>query len=521
MTLPLTTDRHHPRRQDMQVITKVAAALMSLALLPACSGGAPSNPASPSGSASNSLPALVANPPGEQPAPPRPELPHLTGQLFWHNYTSYETGDGRLWQMDLATGRMAAIGSGWDVANAINPHVSPDGKHLVFMGDVSTDSDLDWDVFLSTWDDSNWGTPVNLTGPNGKSDEDPKFSPDGKHIVFKINGAVTEMTLDGKITRHIAGKTPDTGQPYYLPNGTDVMYSEGTDPNAAIIERTAAGKRRVLADLPDTTDYYPIGADSTSFFFTNVQAETKYDRIMRGFYDGSTPQSLFFNSNKADSSDAYPYADGSRYLFYVSDDSALSGGGYDIMVADLAAEKVYSLSRWNKLANTAIEEVGLAWSGKAQFPSADPVLAPNMSAPPGTLLSQGKPASASSSYDGYPPSKAVDGILTGKNCWCVADQNVLPSPYWQVDLGAAHDVSGMLLHFYPAAADIWYYSIQTSPDSKTWTTVIDARDNGTLSSEARYQFAAPVNTRYVRVLFNALSAGRNWPALIEAQVYGT
>ena len=512
------------RHVTAAVVAGVSVVVLTLS---ACtSGGGGSVTLSPSSSPSSStgdglIPGTIANGAGIPPVGPRSDIPALTGQLFFHNYTSYEAGDGRLWQMDLATGRLALISRGWPINNTINPHISADGQSMVFMGQNSASGDGNWDVYLSTWDGSHWGMPRNLTGPNETVDEDPKFSPDGTHIVFKIDGAVTEMTLDGKVTRTITGKDPEAGQPYYLPNGKDIMYSEGSDASAKIVVKTADGQHRVLADFPGTVDYYPIGMDDTSFLFTNVQEGTKYDRIMKGHYDGSTPTPYFFDSNTADHSDAYPYEDGSKYLFYVTTDGDVSRGGYDIMVADLQAKKFYSIQEWNPLASTALDEVGLAWSGKASFPAADQVLEPEMSAPPGQLLSQGKPAKASSTYPDHTPGMANDGVVDGTNCWCVADENVMPSPYWQVDLGADHQINGLLLYFWPAVPDIWYYSIATSSDEKQWTTVIDARANGQLTDRARLVLATPVKARYVRVVFNSLSAGRNWPGLLEGQVYGS
>ena len=525
----MQTQTSPPRRHRLTVSALAALTVTALALAGcSSSAGGSGSSASSSPSASSSaatdayvIPGTIANGPGIAPAAPSGNIPQLTGQLFFHNYTSYEAGDGRLWQLDLATGRLARISDGWPITNTINPHISADGKSMVFMGQDAASGDGNWDVYLSTWDGTRWGTPKNLTGPNDKSDEDPKFSPDGSHIVFKIDGAVTEMTPDGTVTRTITGKDPEAGQPYYLPNGKDIMYSEGTGVGAKIVEMTADSKRRVLADLPGTVDYYPIGMDDKSFLFTNVQAETKYDRIMQGHYDGSTPTPYFFDSNTADHSDAYPYEDGSKYLFYVTTDGDQTRGGYDIQVADLTAKKVYSIQEWNPLASSALDEVGLVWSASAQFPESEQVLEPEMSPPPGQLLSQGKPATASSTYPDHTPGMANDGVVDGTDCWCVADENVMPSPYWQVDLGVDHEISGLLLHFWPGVPDIWYYSIATSSDEKTWNTIIDARSNGQLTDRARLVLANPVKARYVRVVFNSLSAGRNWPGLLEAQVYGS
>ena len=80
--------------------------------------------------------------------------PALTGVLFFHNYTGYSNWDGRLWELNLATGQLASISDAWPVDNEMNAHASPDGQRLVFMGDLNTDTKRDWDVFLSTWNGS-------------------------------------------------------------------------------------------------------------------------------------------------------------------------------------------------------------------------------------------------------------------------------------------------------------------------------------------------------------------------------
>ena len=59
----------------------------------------------------------------------------------------------------------------------------------------SQKDEKDWDIFITTFDGIRWAEPVNLTGLNGKRDEDPKFSPDGAAIIFKSDGVLTQIDL--------------------------------------------------------------------------------------------------------------------------------------------------------------------------------------------------------------------------------------------------------------------------------------------------------------------------------------
>ncbi len=62
-----------------------------------------------------------------------------------------------------------------------------------------------------------------------------------------------------------------------------------------------------------------------------------------------------------------------------------------------------------------------------------------------TNLSQGKTATASSSYAGYPASNANDGILT--TAWD-ARNGTYPA-WWEVNLGASHTITQVVLDFFP------------------------------------------------------------------------
>src|SRR5439155_4847376 len=83
----------------------------------------------------------------------------------------------------------------------------------------------------------------------------------------------------------------------------------------------------------------------------------------------------------------------------------------------------------------------------------------------GSLLSQGKPATASSSESSsYPAGNAVDGNTATR--WSSA----FSDPQWiYVDLGATATITRVVLNWEPAYGKS--YQIQTSNDAINWTTI--------------------------------------------------
>src|ERR1700722_14055461 len=83
----------------------------------------------------------------------------------------------------------------------------------------------------------------------------------------------------------------------------------------------------------------------------------------------------------------------------------------------------------------------------------------------GTLLSQGHPATASSTENAsFPASNAVDGNTSTR--WSSA----FSDPQWlQVDLGSSQTICEVTLDWEAAYATA--FQIQVSPDGTNWTTV--------------------------------------------------
>ncbi|QGZ52575.1 coagulation factor 5/8 type domain protein [Streptomyces sp. QHH-9511] len=127
-----------------------------------------------------------------------------------------------------------------------------------------------------------------------------------------------------------------------------------------------------------------------------------------------------------------------------------------------------------------------------------------------TLLSQGKPATASSQEgDAYAASAAVDGNPTGTR-WA----SQWSDPQWfQVDLGQRANLSRTVLTWEGAYGRS--YQIQASDDGSDWRTLktVTGGDGGT------DDLALSGSGRYVRMLGTERSGGYGY-SLWEFQVYG-
>jgi hypothetical protein len=127
----------------------------------------------------------------------------------------------------------------------------------------------------------------------------------------------------------------------------------------------------------------------------------------------------------------------------------------------------------------------------------------------GPLLSQGKPATASSTENaGTPASAAVDGN-TGTR-WSSAASD----PQWlQVDLGSTQAVSQVTLNWETAYAKS--FKIQTSANGTTWTDVYST----TTSTGGNQTLTVNGSGRYVR-MYGTVRATQYGYSLWEFQVYG-
>lgn len=289
----------------------------------------------------------------------RTGIPSLEGSLIYHRYTEYGAWDATMWLIDLPTGEQRQVGADWrGMVSPINAHFSADAQTITFMGSQSGLAENEWDVFTSRWKDGKWQEPTNLTGPNGARDEDPKFSPDGSTIIYKENGVLATVSVNGGPKRYLTIGKPTSSMPYYRSNGKDILFERGGD-----IYLLKDGVERKMYVGEGLSSYYPIGVDDHSYLYTRIQYN-KHDSIMKGFYDGTPSENYFFNSTEWDTSDSFPYKDAKRVIFFVSGDEMIFHGGYNLALADLRKKKVYAIDELYKdsAINSDFQELGPAWT---------------------------------------------------------------------------------------------------------------------------------------------------------------
>ena len=127
-----------------------------------------------------------------------------------------------------------------------------------------------------------------------------------------------------------------------------------------------------------------------------------------------------------------------------------------------------------------------------------------------TLLSQGKPATASSiENSSYPASQAVDASTTTR--W----SSQFSDPQWiRVDLGQRATIDRVILRWEGAYGRA--YQLQTSEDGTTWTSIYST----TTSTGGLQTLAVSGAGRYVRMYGTA--RGTSWGySLYDFQVWGT
>ncbi|WP_179404415.1 discoidin domain-containing protein [Burkholderia guangdongensis] len=395
----------------------------------------------------------------DPPAQPDATFPAgtLTGKLVYHSYVNYGDGTSQLFLYDFSAHTLTQLSkSAWGITDPMNAVFSPDGKWLTFMG-VSNDA---WNVFMYQLGTRN--LPVNMTNSTGTTrNEDPKFSADGKTLVFKQNGNVMQATLSytsaGPVFTSVVSlsNAPAGGEysmPFLAPDASAVYYATGTGANMGLMKRTIATGVTAVFDHPaGLQTYYPIVRADGMVFYARWKDSSQLDQIYeKTAAPASTPNQLALNDCVSNNSDPSPVS-GTNYLFF----SSTTAGGYQLYVGDVTTGQRWSLSQFGVNADTTKAKLGSSYYGG---PAANQTM----------LLSQGHPASASASYNAtLTPDKAFDGNTTTTR-WD-SPEGLGVDPQWlSVDLGAVKNISSIDLYWDAGAL---VYQIQTSNDNVNWTTI--------------------------------------------------
>nr|WP_175110278.1 discoidin domain-containing protein [Paraburkholderia solisilvae] len=383
----------------------------------------------------------------------------LTGKLAYHSYVSYGDGTSQIFIYDFSARTLTQVSkSSWGIKDPMNAVFSPDGKWLVFMGETNNA----WNVFF--WQVGSNSAPINMTNSTGQTrNEDPKFSSDGSKLFFKQNGDVMEATLSftsgGPQFTSVVDVTDtapsiESSMPFPSPDSSAVYFATGTGAGLGLYKETISTHQKVAFDTPSGLQtYYPmVRKDGTVFYARWKDASSQLDQIYSKVNPGDTPNQLSINDCKGNNSDPAP-VDSTNYVFF----SSTTAGGYQLYVADVSTGKRWSLSQFGVNSDTTKAKLGSNYySGTST------------STPGKTLLSQGKPASASSSYNSsLTADKAFDGN-TSSTRWDSIEGNSAGTQWLSVDLGAVKSITAVDLYWDAGAKT---YQIQTSNDNANWTTI--------------------------------------------------
>lgn len=287
------------------------------------------------------------------------QMPTLKGRLVYHNYSSYEARDSKLWLYDFTTKARTNLSASWTgMRNPMNGHFSPDGRYITFMAEG--DATGSWDIYL--YDTVSGGQPVNLTPTGSYRDEDPKFSYDGKRIVFKREGHLADMDVENASIRILTPNNEgEYSMPYYSVDGNKVLFS-GDENGSTFVAcwDLLTSRMQKLYDRAGIREYYPVTLDDSSFYFSaQYSTDNNHDQLYKGYFDGSACTSLAFNHSGADYSDACPVSGG--WLIFSSTRSG-SVGAYDLFIGHERSGVLFSLNNYSANINSSQNELGASYS---------------------------------------------------------------------------------------------------------------------------------------------------------------
>jgi len=251
----------------------------------------------------------------------------------------------------------------FQIARVSDPQVSPDGKLVVYA--VGTPDLEENKVRTALWlAPTDGGAPRQLTAGT-KSDRHPRFSPDGKQILFESNRSgdfqLWVIDLDGGEARQLTTIASEANGAQWSPDGKSIVFVSAVWPENStkpFAEANAAHKARVEA-----TEKNPVKARVvTKLFYRHWDSwvEDKRQHLFVIPSAGGEPRNLTPGDRDANptsstfsAGDDFTFSPDSRYVLFTAPaqkDEAWNTN-HDIWRVPLAGGEAQNLTAGNEAAD--------------------------------------------------------------------------------------------------------------------------------------------------------------------------